>query len=42
MLEVLSKSKQDLEFFVTELNEFDGIGELEILEKEEKIYDNLS
>ena len=42
MLEVMSKSKQDLEYFIKELNKFDGINDLEILEKEEKIYDNLA
>ncbi|UCE12266.1 MAG: Lrp/AsnC family transcriptional regulator [Candidatus Heimdallarchaeota archaeon] len=42
MLEVLSKNKQDLDFFVSELSKFNGIEDIEILVKEEKIYDHLS
>lgn len=42
MLEILSKNKKDLDFFVKELTNFTGIEDIEILVKEEKIYDHLS
>ena len=42
ILEVLSKNKQDLEYFVGELGKFTGIKDIEVLIKEQKIYDNIS
>ena len=42
ILEVLSKNKQDLEHFVRELGKFTGIKDIEVLIKEQKIYDHLS
>ncbi|MFX1517597.1 MAG: Lrp/AsnC family transcriptional regulator [Promethearchaeota archaeon] len=42
ILEVLSKSKQDLDCFVSELRKFSGIEDIEVLVKEQKIYDHLS
>ena len=42
MLEIISRNNQDLEYFVKELKGFEGIEEIEILVKEEKIYDDLS
>ncbi|MHA1972743.1 MAG: Lrp/AsnC family transcriptional regulator [Candidatus Hodarchaeales archaeon] len=42
MLEVLSRSKQDLKYFIEELKQFNGIFNIEVLEKEEKIYDQIS
>ncbi|MHA1975697.1 MAG: Lrp/AsnC family transcriptional regulator [Candidatus Hodarchaeales archaeon] len=41
ILEVLSKSKHDLDYFVSELGKFDGIENIDVLIKEEKIYDKL-
>ena len=42
ILEVLSKNKQDLEYFVSKLGKFTGIKDIEVLVKEQKIYDNIS
>jgi len=42
ILEVHSKSKQDLDYFVNELKKFSGIKDIEVLVKEQKIYDHLS
>lgn len=42
MLEILSKNKQDLDYFISELSKFDGIDQVDVLIKEEKIYDHLS
>lgn len=42
ILEVLGKNKQDLDYFVEELKKFIGIGDIEVLIKEQKIYDHLS
>ncbi len=42
MLEILSKNKQDLDYFISELSKFDGIEDVDVLIKEEKIYDHLS
>ncbi len=42
ILEVLSKTKHDLDYFISELSKFDGIDNIEVLIKEEKIYDKLS
>lgn len=42
ILEVLSKSKQDLDHFVSELKKFGGLRDVEVLVKEQKIYDHLS
>ena len=42
ILEVLSKNKQDLDYFVSELSKFKGIEDVEVLIKEQKIYDHLS
>lgn len=42
ILEVLSKNKQDLDYFVSELSKFNGIEDVEVLVKEQKIYDHLS
>jgi Lrp/AsnC family transcriptional regulator for asnA, asnC and gidA len=42
ILEILSKSKQDLDYFVSELRKFTGIEDIEVLVKEQKIYDHLS
>jgi Lrp/AsnC family transcriptional regulator for asnA, asnC and gidA len=42
ILEVLSKTKHDLDYFVAELGKFEGIENIELLIKEEKIYDKLS
>ena len=42
MLEVLSKNKQDLDYFISELSQFDGVENVDVLIKEEKIYDHLS
>lgn len=42
ILEVLSKTKHDLDYFISELSKFDGIEKIEVLIKEEKIYDKLS
>ncbi len=39
ILEVLSKNKQDLDYFVSKLSKFKGIEDIEILIKEQKIYD---
>ncbi|MHA2345743.1 MAG: Lrp/AsnC family transcriptional regulator [Candidatus Hodarchaeales archaeon] len=40
ILEVLSKTKLDLDYFVSELNKFNGMEDIEVLIKEEKIYEN--
>ena len=40
ILEVLSKTKLDLDYFVSELNKFKGMENVEVLIKEEKIYEN--
>ncbi len=42
ILEVISRNKQDLDYFVSELNKFKGIEDIEVLIKEQKIYDHLS
>ncbi len=42
ILEVLSKSKLDLDYFIKELRKFSGIEDIEVLVKEQKIYDHLS
>lgn len=42
ILEVLGKNKQDVDYFVKELSKFKGIQDIEVLFKEQKIYDHLS
>ncbi|MHA2247827.1 MAG: Lrp/AsnC family transcriptional regulator [Candidatus Hodarchaeales archaeon] len=42
ILEVLSKNKQDLEHFISKLGKFTGIKDIEVLIKEQKIYDHIS
>jgi Lrp/AsnC family transcriptional regulator for asnA, asnC and gidA len=42
ILELFSKTKQDLDYFISELHKFDGINELEVLIKEEKIYSQVA
>jgi Lrp/AsnC family transcriptional regulator for asnA, asnC and gidA len=42
ILEVLSKTKLDLDYFISEINKFDGIDDIEVLIKEEKIYDKVT
>jgi DNA-binding Lrp family transcriptional regulator len=39
MVEVLSRNSKGLDFFINELTNFDGIENIDILLKEEKIYD---
>lgn len=42
ILELLSKTKHDMDYFISELGKFDGISEIEVLIKEEKIYSQLA
>jgi DNA-binding Lrp family transcriptional regulator len=42
ILEILSENKQDLDEFLSELGKLDGIFDIEVIMKEEKIYHNLS
>ncbi|MFX0151508.1 MAG: Lrp/AsnC family transcriptional regulator [Candidatus Hodarchaeota archaeon] len=42
ILELLSKTKHDMDYFISELNKFEGISDIEVLIKEEKIYSQLA
>jgi Lrp/AsnC family transcriptional regulator for asnA, asnC and gidA len=42
ILELLGKTKHDMDYFISELGKFDGISDIEVLIKEEKIYSQLA
>ena len=42
MIELLSKTKLDLDYFIAEIKKFDGIQDIDVLIKEEKLYDKVT